>query len=139
MSLPLDSNPTAPAMGPTTSVVSDGHLHQPGSTFRVEPVVDPSVAYGHPAHVTQVDGTKGLDPAGQHPYPAHADEKLPLGLTATEQGSASPTQGATVVEPRRSKWRVFYARYRIVFHGLIWLLFTGYAAKLSAGPYRGPC
>ncbi|KAI9682247.1 MAG: hypothetical protein M1817_000301 [Caeruleum heppii] len=55
-------------------------------------------------------------------------DKAALDLNDAEKGTYSPNASAEPDErdPRDHKWSNFYARYRIFFHLLIWLVFTGW-------------
>ena len=51
-----------------------------------------------------------------------------LGGLDTEKGSTNPRQFAEE-DPQKLTLSSFYARYRLIFHALIWLFFTGCVLK----------
>ena len=52
-------------------------------------------------------------------------EKAELGVVVGGKEMQSPTESTVLSDPPRSKWSSFYMRYRILFHLVIWLFFTG--------------
>lgn len=102
------------------NTVSEGHVPDadPGHHRELNPDL----------HPVQVSHDKGL-------YSEHSKieknaipyEKTDYDVASAEKGIAGQNGGATTEsDPGKSKWSRFYNKYRIFFHLIIWLVFTGY-------------
>ncbi len=101
-----------------------------------------------PAHSTSTQQNMQVNavssPVVSHKNQDDHPEKDIVRVNDPERGSASPNDMDHSEKPQSHKTARFYARYRILFHLFIWLLFTGCVSlvitfKIVHGVFTAGC